>query len=42
MSPLKIETPVENIGKQRCAEGFNSAVRGLSTTEFEKKEDFKL
>jgi hypothetical protein len=28
--PLKIEIPVKNFGRQRCAEEFNSNVEGLT------------
>jgi hypothetical protein len=30
VSPLKIKIPSENLGRQRCAEGFNSGVTGLN------------
>jgi hypothetical protein len=28
VSPLKIKIPSKNIGRQRCAEDFNSGVKG--------------
>jgi hypothetical protein len=28
VSPLKIKSPVINLGMQRCAEGFNFGVKG--------------
>jgi hypothetical protein len=29
VSPLKIKIPIKNFGRQRCAEEFNSGVKGL-------------
>jgi hypothetical protein len=29
VSPLKIKTPVKNLGRQRSAEGYNFGVKGL-------------
>jgi hypothetical protein len=39
VSPLKTEIPVKNLGRQRCAEGFNSGVKGLLVFYTEKLRD---
>jgi hypothetical protein len=40
VSPLKIKIPVKNLGRQRCAEGFNSGDRGLTFSSVKRFRRF--
>jgi hypothetical protein len=34
VNPLKIKIPSKNLGRQRCADGFNSDVKGLMVWDY--------